>query len=34
MSQTAITLHTGATANGRLMAQTAGTLAGNTVVKQ
>ena len=34
MSQTSITLHTGATANGRLMAQTAVTLAGNTVVKK
>jgi hypothetical protein len=34
LSQTSITLHTGASANGRLMAQTAVTLAGNTVVKQ
>ena len=32
LSQTAITLRTGATAAGRLMAQTAVTLAGNTVV--
>jgi hypothetical protein len=32
MSQTGITLKTGATANGRLLAQTAVTLAGNTVV--
>ena len=34
LSQTSITLKTGATANGRLLAQTAVTLAGNTVVKQ
>ena len=34
LSQTSITLHTGASANGRLLAQTAVTLAGNTVVKQ
>jgi hypothetical protein len=34
LSQTSITLRTGATANGRLLAQTAVTLAGNTVVKQ
>jgi ice-binding like protein len=33
MSQTAITLHTGASANGRLLAQTAVTLAGNTVIQ-
>jgi hypothetical protein len=33
MSQTAITLKTGATANGLLLAQTAVTLAGNTVVE-
>ena len=33
LSQTSITLKTGATANGRLLAQTAVTLAGNTVVK-
>lgn len=32
LSQTAITLRTGASANGRLLAQTAVTLAGNTVV--
>jgi hypothetical protein len=32
MSQTAITLKTGAVANGRLFAQTAVTLAGNTIV--
>jgi Ice-binding-like len=34
LSQTSITLHTGASANGRLLAQTAVTLAGNTVVEQ
>ena len=34
MSLTAITLKTGASANGRLLAQTAVTLAGNAVVKQ
>lgn len=34
MSQTSIALQTGASANGRLLAQTAVTLAGNTVVKQ
>ncbi len=34
LSQTSITLHTGASANGRLLAQTAVTLAGNTVIKQ
>lgn len=34
MSQTAITLMTGAVVNGRLFAQTAVTLAGNTVVQQ
>jgi ice-binding like protein len=33
LSQTSITLHTGASANGRLLAQTAVTLAGNTVVQ-
>jgi hypothetical protein len=33
LSQTSITLATGATANGRLLAQTAVSLAGNTVVK-
>jgi hypothetical protein len=33
MSLTAITLHTGASANGRLLAQTAVTLAGNAVVQ-
>jgi hypothetical protein len=33
LSQTAITLHTGASANGRLFAQTAVTLAGNAVVQ-
>jgi hypothetical protein len=33
LSQTSITLKTGATANGRLLAQTAVTLAGNTVVQ-
>ena len=33
LSQTSITLRTGASANGRLLAQTAVTLAGNTVVK-
>src|SRR4051812_29389334 len=32
MSQTSIAMHTGASANGRLMAQTAVTLASNTVV--
>jgi hypothetical protein len=34
LSQTSITLHTGASANGRLLAQTAVTLAGNTIVQQ
>lgn len=34
LSLTSITLHTGATANGRLLAQTAVTLAGNAVVQQ
>ncbi len=34
LSQTSITLNTGASANGRLFAQTAVTLAGNTVVQQ
>ncbi len=33
LSQTSITLKTGASANGRLLAQTAVTLAGNTVVQ-
>ncbi len=34
LSQTSITLKTGASANGRLLAQTAVTLAGNTIVQQ
>lgn len=34
LSQTSITLKTGASANGRLLAQTAVTLAGNTVVQK
>ncbi|MDO8665042.1 MAG: ice-binding family protein [Gemmatimonadales bacterium] len=34
LSQTSITLKTGASANGRLLAQTAVTLAGNTVAQQ
>jgi hypothetical protein len=34
LSQTSITLHTGASANGRLLAQTAVTLAGNAVVEE
>jgi hypothetical protein len=34
LSQTSITLETGATMNGRLLAQTAVTLAGNTAVKK
>jgi hypothetical protein len=34
LSQTSITLETGASANGRLLAQTAVTLAGNTVVEK
>lgn len=34
LSQTSIVLHTGATANGRLLAQTAVTLAGNAVVEK
>lgn len=33
LSQTSITLATGATANGRLLAQTAVSLAGNAVVQ-
>ena len=34
LSQTSITLHTGASANGRLLAQTAVTLAGNAIVEK
>jgi hypothetical protein len=34
LSQTSITLHTGASANGRLLAQTAVTLAGNAIVQE
>jgi hypothetical protein len=34
MSLTSITLHTGASANGRLFAQTAVTLGGSTVVQK
>ena len=34
LSQTSITLRTGASANGRLLAQTAVTLAGNAVVQK
>jgi hypothetical protein len=33
MSATQITMNTGATANGRLLAQTEVTLAGNTIVE-
>jgi hypothetical protein len=33
LSATQITMNTGATANGRLLAQTAITLAGNTIVE-